>query len=233
MLAETGFDGDVADDELADLRVVREREIADDLVLVADVGGPLRVHVEDFLQQRVVEADVLLHHLVADVLIDAQPVGLVFVAFFVDEVVAVVQHQQHQLFLRFVQQVRLRGEVGVLFGLDEVGHILLLRTVRRRNTGLCLCLLLCLLLGGAALLLGLLPHEAAQVEVEVVFREVEQLGALLDVERPLDVVLHAADGFQDLVHHRGPLDGVVAGVFRQDVGLEEQEVFGLLRQVLL
>ena len=46
VFAEARFHGDVADDKFADLRVIAQREIADDLVLVADVSRPFRVHVD-------------------------------------------------------------------------------------------------------------------------------------------------------------------------------------------
>ena len=56
---------------------------------------------------------------------------------------------------------------------------------------------------------------------EVILRQIKQFRALLHVKRPLDIVLHTADGFQNLVHHGGALDRVVTRLFRQDIRLEK------------
>ena len=120
----------------------------------------------------------------------------------------------------------------MLLGFNNIGHFRLCTIRRNRHTALLLYLLL-LLLRDPALLLGLLPHETAQVEVEVVLRQIEQFGALFHIKRPLDVVFHAADRFQYLVYHGGPLDGIVASLFRQNIGLEKKEIFGFSGKIVL
>lgn len=77
------------------------------------------------------------------------------------------------------------------------------------------------------------PDDGADFAAERVFGEFEDAGALFDVEGLRDGFLHLGDAFEDAVHHVGAFDRVFAGLFGKDLRFEEDEVRGVVGQVVL